>query len=265
MASAGKIAFQLSFQISPIILTGGIAGAIPGGMLPIIALSQAANFLGLIGGGDGFDDLDNYLLQFKPLPGATLIDQKIGMYPFANQQVAANAVIRDPLVISVRMDVSAKEQTGGYAGKLVTLLALQATLAQHNNMGGTYTVVTPSGIFANLVMLTLRDVSRSDTHQPQNAWQWDFIQPLITLQAALQAQAQMNSTMGQIGAGVPAADAGDGLSPTIGATPSLATPSIAPVASNLTGASIGGAPPYAVGPAGASLTSQIGSSGVNFN
>ena len=38
-------AFKLSFQISPIILTGGIASEIPGGMLPALAVTDAISFV----------------------------------------------------------------------------------------------------------------------------------------------------------------------------------------------------------------------------
>ena len=43
--------YKLGFEISPVILCGGIAQAIPGGMLPIVALTQSASFVtGLLGG-----------------------------------------------------------------------------------------------------------------------------------------------------------------------------------------------------------------------
>lgn len=262
MASFGRLAFQLACQISPIVLTGGVAGLIPGGMIPIISLSQAIDFAGLLGGG-GPTSLDDFLLQFFPLQGATLIDQKIGMYPFANQQTAANAVIRDPLTISMRMNVNALPGVSGYATKALTISALQATLQQHNNSGGTYTIVTPSFIYTNCVMLSMRDISRNDIKQPQNAWQLDFIQPLVTLQQALEAQAQMNSTMGQISSGVPTSGDTSGLSPTIGSPPSLATPFVAPAASGLPGAGVAGGLPYNVGPSGQQFaTSLVGQGGI---
>lgn len=238
--SAGRLAFQLSFQISPIILTGGAASDIPGGMLPIVSLTQSPDFLDGLLGGTSLDNLDDYLVQFSPLPGATLINQRIGKYTFANQAVAANAVIRDTLTISMRMDVSAKPFIAGYATKAAVIAALQATLADHNNSGGTYTIVTPSFIYTDCVMLDMRDISRGDTKQPQNAWQLDFEQPLVTLQAALQAQAQMNSTMSQINAGVPTQGNQSGLGPTIGSPSSLATPTVAPAASNLSGTNVAG-------------------------
>lgn len=241
--SAAQTAFNLSFGISPIILVGGIASAIPGGMLPIIALSQAANFVDGLLSGSNLDDLDDYLLQFKPLQGGTLIDQKIGMYPFANQQVAANAVIREPLAISMLMIISAKPYIAGYITKAAVIAGLVATLANHNNTGGLYTVATPAYMYTNLVMLAMRDVSRNDSKQPQNAYQIDFIQPLVTLQQAQQAQQQLNSTMGQINSGAPTDGSTSGLPNTIGAPPTQATSSIVPASANL-----GGIQPMTVGP-----------------
>ena len=242
-ASAAQLAFQLTYQISPLLLAGGIASGIPGGLLPIVALSQAPNFIEGLLGGSNLASLDDYLLQFKPLQGGTLIDQKIGMYPFANQQTAANAIIREPLTISMLMVISAKPFIGGYLTKAVVMAALIATLGQHNNSGGLYTVATPVFIYTNLVMLSMRDVSRNDSHQPQNAYQLDFIQPLVTLQQAAQAQQQLNSTMSQINSGAPTTGDTSGLSTTIGAPPTIATPSIAPAASNL-----GGVQSSALGP-----------------
>src|ERR1017187_8109278 len=155
--SPGLAAFKLSFQLAPIILTGGIASAIPGGMLPLLAITEALNFTeGLPSGGNNLDDLDGFFATFHPLPGATLIDQQIGQYPFANQAVAANPVIAQPLSISMRMICPARDEAG-YAIKLATMLALQSTLKQHNSQGGTYTVATPSFFFTDTVMTAMRD------------------------------------------------------------------------------------------------------------
>lgn len=233
----GLAAFRLSFQLSPIILTGGITSAVPGGMLPIISLTEALNFTtGLLSGGDNVD-LDSFFANFQPLPGSTLIDQQIGKYSFANQQVAANAVIAEPLVISLRMIIPVRGE-GAYAAKLATMLALRATLAQHNSMGGTYTVATPAGFYDNLVMRGLRDVSDPSSKQAQNAYQWDFEQPLLTQAQAAQAQ---NSAMSKISNGLPTDGSLSGINQTVGFPSSLATPSISPAASGPAGAGI--APP----------------------
>ena len=222
--SPGLSVFRLSFEISPIILTGGVAGFIPGGMLPIVAITEALNFVdGLLSGGDVLD-LDDFFAHFVPLPGATILDQQIGKYPFANQAVAANAVIANPTGISLRMVCPAKHESG-YAVKLATMTALQAVIAQHNAQGGTYTIATPSFFYTNCVFLRLYDVSRADDKQAQNTWQWDFEKPLLTLQDAFFAQ---NNLMSQITAGTPISGvpAWSGLSPTVGNPMSLAAPSV---------------------------------------
>ena len=217
--SPGEVAFKLSFELSPIILTGGVAAAIPGGMLPIISITQALDFVdGLLGGGQDID-LNNFFATFHPLPGAKLISQQIGSYPFANQAVAANAVIRQPLPVPVRMICPARG-SGGVALKTATMLALQATLAQHNAAGGSYTIATPSYFFTNCVMLDMTDISTARGPQPQETWQLDFVQPLLTLQAA---QAAQNSLMQKISAGLPlnGVSSWSGLAPTVGNPQSL--------------------------------------------
>src|SRR5271154_619703 len=92
----GLIAYKLAFQLSPIVLTGGIATNIPGGMLPILALTQPLQFLsGLLSGGEDIE-LDDFFANFHPMAGSTLLENDYGNYPFANQAVAANSGIAQP-------------------------------------------------------------------------------------------------------------------------------------------------------------------------
>jgi hypothetical protein len=197
--SIGRSLFEVGFQLSPIILTNGIAANIPGGMLPIIAITQAANFtLGLLNGTSPIDQ-NQFFANFRPLPGSTLINNEIGDYPFANQATAANAIITKPLSLSMIMDCPAN-QPGAYTAKLATFSALKAALDTHNNLGGTYTVATPAYIYTNMILLQLRDVSRTDTKQVQNAYQFDFIKPLLTEE---QATTALGSLMQKISGGLP--------------------------------------------------------------
>ena len=236
MATVEQLAFQTAYQLSPIILTGGVAQFVPGGMLPLSAITQALSFAtGLLSNTDQ-GNLDNWLANFWPLPGTSLIEQRIGEYTFANQATAANAVIADPLNVSMRMDISAKPGIG-YATKLAAMMALQSTLVQHNNSGGLYTICTPSFMFLNCVMLGMRDISRRDSKQPQNAWQLDFRKPLVTLS---DAQAAQNSLMSKISMGVPTDGNLSGLPGTVGVPPSLATPSVAPIASDTISTNVAG-------------------------
>lgn len=236
--SAAGIAWKLTYEISPIILTGGIAQNIPGGMLPLVSITQAAGFVTGLLSGSNIANLDQYFAHFQVLPGGSLISQDVGHYPFANQATAANAVITKPLRISMRMICPAQTAGGaGYISKLVTISALQAVLAQHNSSGGTYTVATPFYFYTNCLLLDLHDVTPGNEKQPQRDFQWDFEQPLLTQQQATQA---MNSLMGQIGGGLPTTGAWSGLAPTVNAPPSLAAVSTVPAASNTGGAGVAG-------------------------
>lgn len=226
--SAGMAAFRMSFQLSPIIFTGGIAAQIPGGMLPIILITEALSFVQGILSGGGDLDLDNFFANFTPLPGSTLVQQSFGKYPFANQAVAANSVIRQPLKISLRMICPARGP-GGYAVKLATMVALKAAFDLHNASGGTYTIATPSAFYTNCLLADMIDTSQGASQQAQNTYQLDFEQPLLTLQDAIQAQGNLLS---KITGGLPVG--GDptwsGLSPTVGNPPSLGAVGTIPAA-----------------------------------
>jgi hypothetical protein len=199
LETAERSVFQLGFECSPIIFTGGIA-ADYGGYLPVIALTEGANRLGtLIAGASPFN-LDNFLAHFQPMPGGRLANFSIGQYPFANQSVAANAIISEPLNISLRMIIPANKP-GAYKTRFVTMMMLQAAVQKHANLGGTYTVVTPAHLYTDCILTNLVDVSSGGAAQNiQDAWQWDFIQPLVTLAAA---QAAMSTLMQKLNDGTP--------------------------------------------------------------
>ena len=213
--SAGGFAFRLTFAASPIILTGGIAGGMIGGALPIAALTSAGAFLtGILSSGSVGLGEDDFFALFQPLPGSTLIEQQVGMYPFANQAVAANATIQQPLTLSMLM-VCAAGRSGGYLTKLATMTALQATLQQHNTMGGLYTIMTPAQVYVNGILTTMTDYSVQASKQVQSAYKLDFVFPLVSLAAAAAAQ---NTLMGQISGGVAPTGvpgAGSGQAPTL--------------------------------------------------
>lgn len=190
--------WRLSYEISPIVLVNGIATGVTGQLLPVISLIQAQNFTGGIlqtSSPLGFND---FVGHFEPLPGATLIDNQIGEYPFANQQIAANAIIAMPLKLSMLM-IAPAPSNGGYNQKIAAFTSLQQSLYQHTLLGGTYIVATPSYIYDGMLLTGLRDVSSNDTVQPQTRWQWDFVQPLLT---QAQATAAQNSLLARSTAGL---------------------------------------------------------------
>jgi hypothetical protein len=180
--------YNLAYQVSPIIFQGGLASSAQGGLLPIIALvGELATFLSPNPG-----DSNSYFATYLPLPGSTLIANQVGMYPFANQFVAANAIVAQPLTLSMLM-IAPVNQPGGYLTKLATFTALQGSFAQHNASGGTYSVATPAFIYNNLIMTGMQDVTSGEGHQKQIEWQIDFVQPLLTQQSAAAAQSSLLS------------------------------------------------------------------------
>lgn len=232
----GLALYKLGFQLSPIVLTGGIANFIPGGALPIIAISEALNFpLGLLSGTENLE-LDGFFAHFQPLPGATIIDNQVGTYPFANQAVAANALITQPLTISMLMYCPVRNDLG-YFQKLGIMMALRAALSMHNNQGGTYTIVTPSYFYTDCIMTGMRDASNQESHQAQNAWQLDFVQPLLTLEQAQQAQNSLMSKMTS-GAQLQGQPAWSGAATNVGVTNPSVTPAYIPAASSSVGSGV---------------------------
>lgn len=188
---AFRSAYDLAFQVSPIILTGGNY-SFP---MPIIGLTgQIAAFLQGVASSQDIES--SFYARYLPIPGSTVINNALATYPFANQQVAANAVIRQPTNISLMMIAPVKEQ-GGYLTKLPIFTSLQQALEKHNANGGTYTVVTPAFIYSDCVMSSMTDITSGETKQRQVEWQLDFVKPLITVSDANAAfSAQMEKIAG---------------------------------------------------------------------
>ena len=154
------------------------------------------------------------------MSGATLLQNELGRYPFANQAVAANAIIAQPLRFSFMMECPS-QGGGGYVSKLLTFTALQSILAQHAAAGGTYTCATPAFIWTNAILMSLRLLDGQGEKQVQTACQWDFEQPLISLAAANQAQ---NAQMSKLTAGGQTTGDNSGLAATVGAGGTSTTP-----------------------------------------
>jgi hypothetical protein len=181
-ANAARSQYDLAFQISPIILQGGIVSGVQGNLQPIINLPGLSS-----NSGEPF-------ARFLPMPGSTLVNQSVGMYPFANQAVAANATIQQPLTISLAMIIPVN-QHGGYLTKLSTFSALQQTLVSHNAAGGLYIIATPAYIYNAMIMTAMTDItpeiSLEGDKQVQSQYQLDFIQPIVTQQQANAAQSSL--------------------------------------------------------------------------
>jgi hypothetical protein len=195
--SAFRTSYDLAFQVSPIILNGGIFANTLGKMMPIIGL------LGQLGaftqGALSTSKLsaDDFFAKFIPIPGSTIINNAVGTYPFANTQVAANAIITQPKNISLEMIAPVKD-VGGYLTKLAVFESLRASLDAHCAAGGTFHIATPAHIYTNCLLTAMTDVTTGESRQQQIQWQLDFVQPLVTQQ---QATAAYNATMGKLTSG----------------------------------------------------------------
>jgi hypothetical protein len=175
--------WRLQYEFSPIILTGGTASQSVGGSMSIATILEGQNLP---------TNLDDFFAHFQPIPGSTILQNDVGMYPFANQATAANAIITRPLAISMLMVCPSKTSI---SRRLSIISTLQQTLAKHINAGGTFMVATPSFVYTDCLLTAMRDASGGESHQPQFRWQLDFVKPLITLADAKQAQNSLTSKM----------------------------------------------------------------------
>lgn len=203
--AAGRTAWEVAFQLTPILLTGGkLPSWAPG--VPILAATEIVDLpLSAAISGLGGQPLlpagtDDAFAQFQPMPGATVIDQQIATYPFANQEVAANATILMPNHVSYQMIAPARGSFG-YFTKLAKMLALIEALKWHNRNGGTYLLISPSFVWSNCLMRNMRDASSGTTKQVQTTWMFDFERPLLTVEDALSAQQKLNNILDGLDSG----------------------------------------------------------------
>jgi hypothetical protein len=220
----GKSAYELAYVKSPIFLNDGLASGLPGKVLPLIAITEAASFVAGLLAGQALTraadlaaglltanmklGLDDFYATFWPLPGSTLHKNQIASYPFANQAVAANAIISQPLNISMRMNCTPR-LPGAMVSRIMTATALKNALDNHNFSGGTYSVLTPSFFYIGCILKEMKDITSGDSKHPQTDWQLDFEQPLLSLNVAKYFQGALMSKLtggvvtGTLWSGVP--------------------------------------------------------------
>lgn len=192
-------AYKLAFQISPILLVDGIAAGIPGGTLPIAAITEGMSVVdGLLHGEVG----NSPTAAFMPMAGTTLIQQDIGNLNFYNQATAANAVVNRPNKVMMQMVRPVSTSDGGYATKSLTFTALKMALNNHNQTGGSYTVLTPSFIYTGCLLRSVTDNSSfsEQNKQVQHSWMFEFEQPLLTIS---QLDAALGTLMSKFDSGMP--------------------------------------------------------------
>lgn len=185
--------FKRAYQLAPIMLVGGIASGLDGGTMTVLTLTEGSDTV------NHANDSD-YFAHFKPMPGGTLVDFTPAEYPFASMAMAANAMVQNALRISLSMTCPARDGSNSYPSILSTITRVRQQLTAHILAGGTFTVATPGSIYENCLLLALRDVSNAGDKKVQGVFQWDFMQPLVTQQAAA---AVYNNLYSKLAGGLP--------------------------------------------------------------
>jgi hypothetical protein len=194
------VGFKIQYESAPIILVNGIAKnqVQSGGQMSILSL------FGLLSGSGGLNllsdisDPNSFSIHFEPIAGSSLEKISVATYPFANQSIAANAVIFEPLPLQLIMIAPAAASGGGYTAKSAIFTAMKQSLDSHIAQGGYFNVATPAYLYTSVLLTELRDITPVDERQKQITWQWDFIQPLLTLDQAAKA---MNTLLSKAQAG----------------------------------------------------------------
>ncbi len=204
LPGAGSVlrnAYQLAYEISPIILVNGIAQLIPGKLMPIAILTETESAtINALNGNISIFDLNSYFAHFEPSAGSTMFVNEVSSFPFLNQSVAANSIVVQPLTFSMVMKCPVKG-VGGYAARLATMTILKLALDKHHQLGGYYDVLTPSVFYSGCILTRMTDITQPDSAQKQIEWKLDFMQPLITQS---QTTSIYNSLMQSISNGVKA-------------------------------------------------------------
>ena len=198
VSAAARSAYDFFYQVSPITLSGGLFSGAPGGDMSIAALTGAVSLIQGAITNQGIS-LNDFPIRFMVVPGGMLINNSVATYPFANQYVAGNANIFQPLPVALVM-IAPVNDIAGYLTKQSLLSGIQNTFQSHILAGGTFDIMTPASNYYDCLLTTMSDITGGDTKQQQIIWQLDFVKPLITQQ---QAQAAMGTLLQKISNGSP--------------------------------------------------------------
>ena len=201
--SAGRQEFEFKYELCPILLKNGIAKNLMDKLMPIIQLTQQQGYpAGSVSGQlvkalvPGYPPTHTgYFAHFKTVPGYTLMFNSIGTYPFANASVAGNAIIQQPVNVSLLMYCPA---TSAYpaSARASIIASLMSALNEHVRAGGLFVVYTPLFIYDNCVLVGIRDGSEGDNAAMQNALIFDFMRPqIMTNEEAAGAQNELMSKL----------------------------------------------------------------------
>ena len=183
---ANRQEFEFKHELCPILFKNGIASQLEDKLMPIIQITQQEGYpTSSIAGkllkavAPGMPPTSSmYFAHFKLVPGSTLMLNSIGQYPFANAATAANAIIQQPVNVSLMMycPANADYPTSYREGIIASLVA---AMNSHVQQGGMFVVYTPMFIYDNCVLVGIRDASEGENSAMQNALIFDFMRPQI--------------------------------------------------------------------------------------
>lgn len=171
LSALGRPLFEIVHELSPILLKNGIAEQWPEKLQPIGIITQPLPPLPNTQNG-------GFFAHWKTLPGGTLMNNSVAQYPLANQATAGNAIVQQPINISMLMYCPA---TGTYDTGLRKLFItnILTSINEHVRRGGLFVIFTPLSIYDNCLLTGIRDASEGSVPELQNALIFDFIKPMI--------------------------------------------------------------------------------------
>ncbi|GBQ08755.1 hypothetical protein [Saccharibacter floricola] len=186
---AGRTLGQLAYVNSPILLTDGIANKM-GGTVPIMFYTQLVGTLnglisGAVRGNVNLPNLDNTWCHWQNVQGNTLIDNTPAQYPYANQTVAANALVTNPTNISMQM-ICPPRGPGAMLTKILTIQSLVSLLNKHCQLGGYFNIITPGQFYTKMLLTNVADSSPHADTQPAVQYTFKFTRPLTQKNEAAQ-------------------------------------------------------------------------------
>ncbi len=188
LSAIGRPAFDIVHELSPILLKNGIAENRAEKLMLIGEITQPLPPL-------PFSQNDGFFAHWKTIGGGSLMQNTVAQYPLANQATAGNAVIQQPVNISMLMYCPA---TGTYdvALRKMFISNIMTSINLHIRLGGLFVVYTPFFIYDNCILIGIRDASEGSVPELQNALIFDFIRPMIMDEQ--EAETAQNSFMSKI-------------------------------------------------------------------
>lgn len=154
---------------------------------------------GAVRGNVNLPDLDNTWCHWQNSTKNTLINNSISQYPYANQTVAANALVTQSPSISMQM-VCPPRGSGAMLAKILTIQSLISLLNKHCQLGGYFNIITPGQFYTKMLLTSVTDSSPDATSQPASQYTFQFTRPLTQKNEAAQ---KMSTLMTKASDGMP--------------------------------------------------------------